>query len=697
MLRITIDLRFDSIRPEHIEPAFRALLARARGEIDGIAIGERGAGERCYEDTLGALESAIEPLETAMAVVEHLGRVASTPELRAAHEAVQPEVSAFLAGIPLHEGLWRALQAFAATDRAGARCEPEASERQEGPSHALSGARRRFLQKTMGDFRRRGAELDGPGRRRLVAIDGELAKLMSRYSRNLVEARATFELVVRDRELLGGLPESELAAARDDAIARGVDGYRLSLHASSYLPAITYLDDPRLRETLWRSNHARGTADGADNRVLIPRILELRREKARLLGFGSFADLVLEERMAGSGAAARAFVQALCERTAPFFSNEVHSLQSFRERLEGEGAPAIQPWDLAYFAEKQRRALFGLDEEELRAYFPLDRVLAGLFELAHRLYGIRIEERSGVRSWHPSVRGHSIRDGNGSLLCHFYTDLHLRDGKAGGAWMDGFIVGEHSADRRAPHLGLICANLRPPSAGRPALLRHAEVSMLFHEFGHLLHLALSRPEVRSLGGTRVARDFVELPSQIMENWCWEREALDLFAGHWESGAPIPEPLFQKMIGARTFRAATTMMEQLGLSEVDLALHTDYDAAKDGDATTYARHILQRYTPAPLPAMSARIASFAHIFGDGGHYAAGYYSYKWAEVLDADAFSRFREEGLFNPAVGRAFRDEILAKGGSADPALLFRAFRGRAPSLDPLLASSSLLADGPTS
>jgi len=674
LLRLSFEIPFDEIRPEHVEPAVRTLLARTSAAIDEIAGAE---GPLNYDTTLEALERATEPLEIAMTVVGHLESVASTPALRDAYNAVQPEVSAFYARIPLHEALWARMQAFAQTDEA----------------KGLRGPRRRFLEKTLADFRRHGAELDPEGKRRLEEISRELATVTSRFSQNVLDATSNFELVVQDRSRLSGLPESAIVAAREDAASKGLEGYRFTLHAPSYVPAMTYLDDASLREQLWRAFDTRAAGGEWDNTGLVLRILELRRQKAELLGFKDFADLVLEDRMAGNGAAARRFVRDLRERTEPFFAKENLRLQAFREELEGENAGRIQPWELAYYAEKQRHALFDFDEEELRPYFSLDRVLDGLFEVVKRLYGITVKERKGVPVWHPSVRCYTIHDEDGSLLCGFYADLHPRDEKRGGAWMNGLITGLERTGKRSPHLGLICANFTPPNAGMPALLNHREVETLFHEFGHLLHHALSRVEVRSLGGTNVAWDFVELPSQIMENWCWEREALDLFARHWKTGEPIPAELFDKMIRARTYRAANSMMRQLGFAQVDLDLHTEYDPKLHGDVIEYSRKTLQMHTPVVLLEDSAMIASFGHLFASGVGYAAGYYSYKWAEVLDADAFSRFREEGLFDPDVGRAFREEILAKGDSAEAATLFRSFRGREPSLDALLARSGLLSE----
>ena len=672
LLQIQFDVPFDRIRPDHVEPAVRELLDGARKAIEAIA---SRSGERTWDDTLGALEKATETLEFAMTVVGHLESVASTPELRAAYNAVLPEVSAFYGGIPLHDGLWRALQAYAATLEA----------------RSLTGPRKRLLDKTLDEFRRHGAELDPEGKRRLEANTRELAQLTSRFGQNVLDSTAAFELYVEDEARLSGLPESAKAAARADAEAHDRAGWRFTLHAPSYVPVMTYADDAALREQVWRAYDSRATQGEHDNRPLVRRILQLRRERARLLGFRDFADLVLADRMAKRGDAALAFVDDLRARTEPWYRRENDELLAFRRQIEGAGAPPLQPWDLSYYAEKLRRARFDFDAEALRPYFPLDRVIRGLFHIAERLYGIRIEERPGVPVWNPTVRSYAITDPAGRLLAAFYADLFPRDEKRGGAWMNGMITGVPGELGPNPHLGLICANFNKPVGDQPALLTHREVETLFHEFGHLLHHALSEVEVRSLAGTNVAWDFVELPSQIMENWCWEREALDLFAAHWQSGEKIPQELFEKLERTRTFRAANAMMRQLGFAGLDLALHVRLDPDAGEDPIAVAREILQEHTPAPLPEGSAMVASFGHLFASATGYAAGYYSYKWAEVLDADAFSRFREEGIFDPDVGAAFREAILSQGDARDPAELFRQFMGREPSLDALLERSGLV------
>jgi oligopeptidase A len=394
--------------------------------------------------------------------------------------------------------------------------------------------------------------------------------------------------------------------------------------------------------------------------------------------------------MAHSGERAFEFLEDLKRKSERRFQEENRELAEFRRSLEGPGAADLEPWDVAYYAEKQRAALYDFDEEALRPYFPLEQVVAGLFELVNRLYGVRVSELGGASGWDAQVRFYHLYDADDTLLGGFYTDWYPRENKRGGAWMDALVTGGPAPDGFLPHAGLICGNLTPPAGGKPALLTHREVETIFHEFGHLLHHLLSRVEIRSLAGTNVAWDFVELPSQIMENWCWERPALDLFARHWETGEPIPEDLFRKMNRARTFRAANAQMRQLGFGFADLSLHIRYQPERDGDPVLYTRRILQDFSPAPLPPYHAMIAGFTHLFSSPVGYGSGYYSYKWAEVLDADAFTRFREHGIFSREVGTEFRSNILSRGDSDDPAQLYRQFMGREPDPTALLRRSGL-------
>ena len=681
-------LPFDRIEARHVEPAVRVLLQQARDAIERIARPSAEPGPRTYEGTLRAVDEATEPLSRAMGVVEHLESVATSEALRQAYEAVLPEVTAFFSSIPLHAGLYRALQqAWEHETAAGV-----AGDDREGTSRspALSPTRRRHLRKTLDDSRRHGAELPSADKERLAELDVELSRLTNRYAQHVLDATHAFELVIEDEAELAGLPPSAIRAARASALAAGKEGWRFTLQAPSYLALMTYLDHEGHRERVWRAFNTRACAEPWDNRPLVARILTLRRDKARLLGFDGFADLVLEDRMAKTGARARAFVEDLRARAHAAFVAENEALLAFRRERHGPDAPPLRPWDVAYWSEKQRRARFELDEEALRPYFALPRVIEGMFELARRLYGLRIEPAPGVPVWHDSVQAYRALDEDGTELGAFYVDAYPRPTKRDGAWMNGLVTGEGVDARFEPHVALICANVTEPVGDAPALLTHREVETLFHEFGHLLHHLLSRVEVRSLGGTNVAWDFVELPSQIMENWCWERECLDLFARHWQTGEPIPDALWQPLLRARTYRAANAMMRQLGFSAVDLWMHMELDPGAEPDVLPRARERLAEYAAAPLPEDYGMIASFGHLFAHPVGYAAAYYSYKWAEVLDADAFTRFHDQGLWSRAVGRAFREQILERGDSRDPMELYVAFMGREPSVEPLLRRSGL-------
>ncbi|MEM8607757.1 MAG: M3 family metallopeptidase [Myxococcota bacterium] len=670
LIRLGFDIPFDTIDACHVEPAVDALLAEARASVGAIV---EKSGPRTYANTMRALEDATEPLELAMTVVGHLESVATNDALRAAYNSARPKASAFWSELAMNDGLYQAVKAFAETEEA----------------RQLPSTEARFVEKTLDDFRRHGAELDDADKKTLKDIEVTLTKLTTEFSQHVLDETNAFELVISDEDKLAGLPESARAAAKENAEAKGLEGWRFTLQAPSLVPVLTYLDDATIRGQVWHAYNTRATSGERDNRPLIERILELRRKKAVLLGYRDFSDLVTEDRMAKTGAKASAFIEDLREKTLDAFERENQDLQAFRQETEGDDAPALQPFDVAYYAEKQRLAKFDFDEEELRPYFPLDKVLEGLFATAQALYEIQIVERDAP-TWADEVRAYGIKDADGTMIAAFYVDLFPRENKRGGAWMNGLISAAYRPGSSGPHLGLFCANVNPPVGGKPALLTHREVETLFHEFGHLLHHCFSRVSVRSLAGANVAWDFVELPSQIMENWCWERRGLDLFATHHETGERIPDALYDKMIRARTYRAANAQMRQLGFASVDLALHRDYDPAQDGDAMTYGLRILQAHSSTPLPDDYAMLAGFGHVFAHPVGYAAGYYSYKWAEVLDADAFTRFKKEGIVSPEVGRAFRNTILAKGNSEDAAKLYEDFMGRDPKLEPLLERAGL-------
>ena len=700
LLDLAHRIPFDRIAVEHVEPALRTLLDISQRDLDALAA---SPGPRTFENTLVALDRLTERLDEAFAVVRHLEGVATTPELREVFHRVEPDVMQFYTSIPLHDGLWQAIQQVKA-----------------GPLDAVE---LRHLRKTLDSFRRHGAELSDEGKQRLREIDRELTLATTKYSENVLDSTNAFEVLITDESQLAGLPESAIAAARQSAQSKGGDqGWRFTLQGPSYTAVLTYLDDRAVRETFYRANVTRAAQAPHDNRELVQRILDLRREKARLLGFFNFADLVLQDRMARRGEVAREFLIELSHHSRDYFDGENDELERFQRRLLGDAAPPLQPWDVGYFAEKLRLDRYDFDEEILRPYFPLDQVVKGLYELCHRLFGFRVVEpgmatEPGAAGWDPAVRCYDLIDGDGTLLGSFYTDWFPRENKRGGAWMDSFRTGgpmpavapltgastngplPDSPGGFRPHIGLMCGNMTPPVEGKPALLTHREVETVFHEFGHLIHHLLSRVPIRSRAGTNVAWDFVELPSQMMENWCWEKEALDLFARHWQTGEPIPAELFAKLRKARTFRAANAQMRQLGFGIADLSLHIHFDATRyheetGGDVIQYAREVQELYSPTPLPQDHAGICSFTHLFANPVGYGAGYYSYKWAEVLDADAFSRFQKEGVFNAAIGASFRRTILEKGDSEDPSDLFRAFMGREPDQRALLVRQGLMVLG---
>lgn len=660
---------FDRVRGEHVVPAIEAHLGAAQARLAAL---EASSPPHTYDSTLAALEEVTLDLSTAMGVVQHLESVATSPPLRDAYNAVQPRVSAFYSQVTLSSALWTVLRDYAATEDAA----------------SLTGERHRFLHKTLDEMRRGGAGLDEAGKGRLAAIDVEIAQLAAKFAQNTLDASAAFELCVEDEARLRGLPESAQSAAAESARQRGRRGFRFTLQAPSYAPFMTYLEDGALRETMYRAFQTRATRPPHDNAPLVARLVGLRREKARLLGYATFADLVLADRMAKNAATAGAFVDDLRRHVEPAFDRENQELAAFRREIEGPRAPPLAAWDLPFYAEKLRRERFTYDEEALRQYFPADAVLEGIFEIARRLFGVVVAPwTEGARPWHADVRAFEMRDASGHAFARFYVDAFPRETKQDGAWMHGIV---HAAAPEA-HLGVVCANFSPPIGGRPALLTRREVETMLHEFGHLLHHALSRVGIRSLAGTQVATDFVELPSKLMENWCWTRESLDLLARHHETGAPIPDDVLTKMQRARSYRAANALMRQLGFAATDLALHTCYDPERDGDPIRYSRAILQAHSPAPLPEDHAMVASFTHLFADPIGYAAGYYSYQWSEVLDADAFTRFQREGIFDPKVGKDFVDCVLSRGNGEDPMVLYERFMGRKPTAFALLTRAGLL------
>jgi oligopeptidase A len=672
-------IRWSALKPESVAAGIDAALAKAQAAIDLIA--GRALSTVTYENSFLALEQATEELNVAWSKVTHLQSVADAPALRDAHNLMLPRVSAFYASIPLNAALWERLKAFANS--------PDAAR--------VTGIHRRFLDETVKDFRQAGADLPPEKRSRLEAIQSELAQLTQKYAENVLDATNAWQLVVPegDERRLAGLPAHAKAAARRSAESKNVGGWRFTLHMPSQEPFMTYLEDDGLRREMWTAAIRVGADAPHDNTALISRIIALRAEKAALLGKPHFADLTLERRMAKSGERALAFMTDLQRRAEPAFKQETRELERFKAEKTGATVAPLAPWEVAFWAEKLRRARYDFDEEALRPYFPMDAVIAGMFELVSRVFSLRVGERqtgSDIETWHPEVKYYDVFDAAGRHLGSFYADWHPRESKRGGAWMNYLITGGPKPDGvRAPHLGLICGNMTPPAGGQPALLTHREVETVFHEFGHLLHHLLGEVEIKSLNGVNVAWDFVELPSQIMENWTWERESLDLFARHYETRALIPDDIFAKMIAAKNFRSASVTMRQVAFAKMDLLLHMrTAEFAGEPDVEPKVRAWVAECLVPTTPPAPTIVKRFTHVFSDPVGYAAGYYSYKWAEVLDADAFTRFKREGLFNPVVGSAFVTHVLSRGNSADPTELYRAFMGREPDLNALLQRSGL-------
>ena len=678
-------IRWSVLTPDRIESDINEALNRAQAGVDAIAAqADATASELSYASTFEALDAALEELNLAWGKVSHLDSVNNSPELRTAYNAMLPPVTEFFSCIPLNDALWKVLKAYGES--------PAATEN--------SPTRQRHIAETLADFREQGADLPPERKQRARELQSRLAEITQKYSENVLDATNAWEKIITDPDTLSGLPQSALDAARENARQKGhgsddAPAWRFTLQAPSLIPVLSYADNDALRREVWQAYNATGRNAPYDNRALVREILELRHEFAQLIGKENFADLVTERRMVGSGQAALKFSEDLHDRIEPTFRQEVDALRAYKASATGGDPEPLEPWEAGYWAEKQRKANFDFDEEALRPYFPIDRVITGLFDLAQRIFQLRIEERTGDQkpeTWHPDVQFYDLFDEKDQQLGSFYTDWHPREPKRGGAWMNYFITGNRAPGTEpTPHLGLICGNLTPSVGGKPALLTHREVETIFHEFGHLLHHLCGDVEVKSLNGTHVPWDFVELPSQIMENWCWERESLDLFARHHTTGAPIPEDLFNKMLAARNYMKASANMRQLSFGKMDLDLHIHWPVSEKPDLDTFVEAQLKDYSPGYKTKPKPNTFQFSHLFSSPTGYAAGYYSYKWAEVLDADAFTRFQKEGILNPDTGRAFRNQILAKGNSQDPAQLFRDFMGRNPDPDALLRRDGLM------
>lgn len=676
-------IRWSTLTPDHVETDIDQALENAETALDAIRNLDEGA--LSYENTFGALETASDDLDRAWGRLNHLDSVNNSEEQRVALNAVLPKVSSFYSAIPLDDAIWAKLKAYSES--------PDAQ--------GLDATRGRHVEETCASFIQSGAELPSDKKARVSEIQARLSEITQKFSENVLDSTNAWDLVIDDPGRLAGLPESAVAAALADAESKGLGDegnpkWRFTLQYPSMGPVMEYADDDDLRKEVWEASNAVGHAGTFDNTQLIWEILKLRHEKAELLGFKDFADLTLERRMARDGATALKFTEDLHDRIVGRFEQEMESLKEWKAEQTGAEASLMQPWETTYWAEKRRKAEYDIDDEALRPYFPLDKVMDGMFSIVSKLYDIRIEEREtgeDIEAWHPECCFYDLFDNqSGDLLGSFYADWHPRETKRGGAWMNSFETGlpPMSGNPREPHLGLMVGNMTKPIGDQPALMTHREVETIFHEFGHLLHHLLGNVTVKSLAGTNVAWDFVELPSQIMENFCWSRGSLDHFARHFETGEPIPEDLYEKMRAARNYMSATAFMRQLALGKLDLDLHVNIDQYLGRDLDEVDREILADYRVPMATEGSSMSRRFNHLFSSPTGYAAGYYSYKWAEVLDADAFTRFEKEGILNPETGMAFRECILSKGNSLPADELYRNFMGRDPDQTALLERAGL-------
>jgi oligopeptidase A len=665
---------FDRIRPEHAEPAIDALLAESRA---ALAARLADPAPPTWENFAEALEALGDRLARVWSAIGHLWGVCNTEGWRAAYNACLPKVTAYGLELAQSEPLYRAYAAL--------------SQQPDFADESL--ARRKAVTDTLRDFRLSGVALPPEPKERLRQCVLRLSELQAKFEEHVLDATQAWTLHVTDAARIKGMTGSGKAQAAERARAKGLDGWLLTLDFPSYDAVMTYADDRALRAQLYEAYATRASDQGPqagqhDNTALIAEILQLRFEQARLLGFPTYAEYSLATKMAESPDEVERFLLELAGRARGRARRELDELRAYAAAL---GGPAeLQPWDLAYYAEKLKQDRLGLSDEELRPYFPAPQVIAGLLLLAERLYGVRFEPAPGLAVWHPDVTTYALKDAQGRPFAHFYLDAYARENKRGGAWMDECRIRRRSAEHLQQPAAFLTCNFAPPLPGQPALLTHQEVVTLFHEFGHGLHHLLTRVDVAAVAGIHgVEWDAVELPSQFMENWCYDRDTLRGFARHWQTGAALPDALLDKLRASRVFHSGLATVRQLEFALFDLRLHRDYDPALGPRLLETLAGVREQVSVLQPPAWHRFPHSFSHVFAGG--YAAGYYSYKWAEVLSADVFSAFQEEGLANPVVAHRFRDTVLAQGGSRPAMELFVEFRGRKPRLEPLLQQHGLL------
>ena len=663
---------FSKVDPSSVAADLEALLERNRTDIETVVAKNQ---QPTWATLVTPLDEIHDRLGQFWSPVSHLNSVQNTPEIREAYNACLPKLSEYYTELGQNKALYEAYKALADSEEA----------------KALTPAQSEALTQTIRDFELSGVGLEGEAKQRYGQISARLSELGSQFGENVLDSTHAWSKLITDETELAGLPESALAQAKQMAQAKEQEGWLFTLDLPSYLPVMSYADSQALREEVYTAYATRASElsnEGKfDNAPLISEILALRHEMAQILGFDNYAELSVATKMAESGQQVVDFLDDLAVKSKPSAEQDLADLKAFAK--QEHGIESLNAWDVGYYAEKLREQKFSISQEVLRPYFPINKVLSGLFYTAQTLFGVDIREESGFDTYHNDVQLFTISK-NGEDIARFFLDPYAREGKRGGAWMDECRVRRRLEDGRLqlPIAYLVC-NFTQPIGDQPALLTHDEVTTLFHEFGHGLHHMLTQVDVSSVSGINgVAWDAVELPSQFMENWCWEPQALAHIAGHFETNEPLPQDLLDKMLAAKNFQSGMQMVRQLEFSLFDFRLHREYQ--EDIQVQDILDDVRSKVSVNVPPAFNRFQNSFSHIFAGG--YAAGYYSYKWAEVLSADAFSKFEEEGIFNTETGAHFRDTILANGGSRPAAELFEAFRGREPSVDALLRHSGIAA-----
>lgn len=666
---------FKDIRPEHVEPAITQLISHNLKAIDEIVAKQQPPS---WEGLVGPIEDLDDKLNKAWSPVSHLNSVLNSKELRQAYNNCLPKLSDYGTQIGQNEKLYNAYVAL----------------KESKTFNQLDLAQQKVINDALRDFQLSGVALPKDKREEFASLSQKLSKLQSQFQDNVMDATDNWHMDIFDVKELEGMTEQAIALAKQVAEKEKVNGWRITLDYPCYQGVITYANNRQLRQKIHEAYNTKASEIGPgegkwDNSALMEEIVATRHAIANLIGFKNYAERSLAKKMAKKPEEVMAFLQSLVEKAKSFAAKEYEELKAFAK--DKHGFSDMQPWDIPYYSEKLKQEKYAISQESLRPYFPVPRVLAGMFETVKRLYGLRITEKTGVDCWHSDVRFFEIFDKSGTLRGQFYLDLFARNHKRGGAWMDEARVRRKlsSGQLQTPVAYLTC-NFRAPIGQDPSLLTHDEVLTLFHEFGHGLHHMLTKVDYASVSGINgVPWDAVEMPSQFMENWCWEEEALHFISGHYQTHEPLPHDMLEKMIAARNFQSAMMLLRQLEFALFDFRLHLEFDPKKGARVQEILQDVRQKVSVVPSAPYSRFAHSFGHIFAGG--YAAGYYSYLWAEVLSQDAFSKFEEDGIFNSQTGQAFLTKVLEKGGSVEPDILFKDFRGREPSLEPLLRHRGLV------